>query len=70
MNTQLTTSGSQFNKLTPFEEAAVRAFNFGVALDSCVQFQAYLDANEEGSSEESSWLEKVYIVEMADSEFN
>jgi len=70
METQLTTSGSQLSKLTPFEEAALRAFHFGLALDNCVQLQAYIDTSEASSSKESTWLDKVYIAEIMDSEFN
>ena len=64
MNAQLIASGSQSPLLTPFEEAALRAFKFGLALDSCQQLKAFLDASEDGNDSESSLLEKIYITEM------
>jgi len=73
MNAQLIASGSQTLRLTPFEEAALRAFKFGLALDSCQQLKAFLDASEDGNDAESSLLEKIYIAEMiseVESDFN
>ena len=64
MMTQLTTSGSHANSLTPFEEASLRALKFGMGLDNCQQLKAFLDISKDLDGAELTWLEKIYIAEV------
>ena len=68
MDTQLIVSGSQEVSLTPFEEAIVRAIKFGLALESCQQMKAFVDAIDDSDEVECSWLEKVYAAEICNVE--